>query len=52
MVDVTTLDKLQTDHVVTLCLLEKYFPPSLFDIIVHLTVHLVNKVRLYGPVYF
>ena len=51
VVDVTTLDKLQADHVVTLCLLEKCFPPSFFDNMVYLTVHLVNEVRLCGPVY-
>ncbi|VVA39970.1 PREDICTED: transposon, partial [Prunus dulcis] len=38
--------------VVTLCLLEKYFPPSFFDIMVHLVVDLVREVRLCGPVYF
>ncbi|CAL2255592.1 unnamed protein product [Prunus armeniaca] len=31
-VDVSKLDKLGEDVVVTLCLLEKYFPPSFFDI--------------------
>ncbi|XP_038698507.1 uncharacterized protein LOC119996072 [Tripterygium wilfordii] len=51
VVDVSVLDKLETDIVVTLCLLKKCFPPSFFDIMVHLTVHLVNKVRLCGPVY-
>ncbi|KAI5353395.1 hypothetical protein L3X38_006288 [Prunus dulcis] len=45
-------DKLEEDVVVTLCLLEKYFPPSFFDIMVHLVVHLVREVRLCGPVYF
>ncbi|VVA40801.1 PREDICTED: transposase, partial [Prunus dulcis] len=29
-----------------------YFPPSFFDIMVHLVVHLVREVRLCGPVYF
>ncbi|KAI5324033.1 hypothetical protein L3X38_033106 [Prunus dulcis] len=51
-VDVSKLDKLEEDVVVTLCLLEKYFPPSLFDIMVHLVVHLFREVRLCGPVYF
>ncbi|CAL2237917.1 unnamed protein product [Prunus armeniaca] len=50
-VDVSKLDKLEEDVVVTLCLLEKYFPPSFFDIMVHLVVHLVREVRLCGPVY-
>ncbi|CAL2229710.1 unnamed protein product [Prunus armeniaca] len=38
--DVSKLDKLEEDVVVTLCLLEKYFPSSFFDIMVHLVVHL------------
>ena len=48
VVDVPSLDEI----VVTLCLFEKYFPLSFFDIMVHLTVHLVREVRLCGPVYF
>jgi len=28
-----------------------FFPPSLFDIMVHLVVHLVREIRLCGPVY-
>ena len=51
VVDVSRLNDLQQDIVVTLCLLEKYFPPSIFDIMLHLTVHLVREVRLCGPVY-
>ena len=35
----------------TLCLMEKNYPPSFFDIMVHLTVHLVREVQLCGPVY-
>ena len=51
VVDVTKLRSLQDDIVVTLCLLEQYFPPSFFDIMVHLVVHLVREVKLGGPVY-
>lgn len=36
----------------TLCLLEKFFPPSFFDIMVHLTVHLTRQVKLCGPICF
>ena len=50
-VDVSTLDELQNQLIVTLCFLEKYFPPSFFDIMIHLTVHLVREVRLCGLVY-
>ncbi|KAL6337725.1 hypothetical protein AAG906_037319 [Vitis piasezkii] len=51
VVDVSRLNDIQQDIVVTLCLLEKYFPPSIFDIMLHLIVHLVREVRLCGPVY-
>nr|GEZ37618.1 hypothetical protein [Tanacetum cinerariifolium] len=37
------LDKLQLELVVTLCLLNKFFPPSFFDIMIHLTVHLAGE---------
>lgn len=51
VVDNSRLDALQNEIVMTLCLFEKYFPPSFFDIMVHLTVHLVREVKLGGPVY-
>ncbi|GKA52609.1 putative transposase-associated domain-containing protein [Tanacetum coccineum] len=38
------LDKMQAELVVTLCLLEKFFPLSFFDIMIHLTVHLTKKL--------
>ena len=37
---------------ITLCKLEKIFPPSFFTVMVHLVVHLVEEVRLGGPVAF
>lgn len=46
------LPTLQSQIVLTLCVLEKYFPPSFFDIMVHLTVHLVREVQLCGPIHF
>ncbi|HET7732936.1 MAG TPA: DUF4218 domain-containing protein [Paludibacter sp.] len=46
------LDKMQAELCVTLCLLEKFFPPSFFDIMVHLTVHLTREVKLCGPICF
>ncbi|KAK9062153.1 hypothetical protein SSX86_019339 [Deinandra increscens subsp. villosa] len=52
VVDVSKLSKLQSNIVSTLCLLEKYFPPSFFDVMIHLMVHLVREVRLCGPVHF
>lgn len=46
------LDNMQAELVVTLCLLEKFFPPSFFDIMIHLTVHLTREVKLCGPICF
>lgn len=36
----------------TLCKLEKIFPPSFFTVMVHLVIHLTREVRLGGPVAF
>lgn len=51
-IKVHELEKLQEELCVTLCLLEKYFPPSFFDVMVHLTVHLTREVKLCGPICF
>ncbi|XP_074307835.1 uncharacterized protein LOC141642788 [Silene latifolia] len=45
------LDHLQTEIVQILCEFEKIFLPSFFDIMVHLPIHLVDEVRLGGPVH-
>ncbi|GKB97001.1 putative reverse transcriptase domain-containing protein, partial [Tanacetum coccineum] len=42
------LDKMQAELVVTLCLLEKFFPPSFFDIMVHLPCTLTRRNRPEG----
>ncbi|GJR05846.1 reverse transcriptase domain-containing protein [Tanacetum coccineum] len=39
---------MQEELVVTLCLLEKFFPPSFFDIMIHLTVHLTREVATHS----
>jgi Domain of unknown function (DUF4218) len=51
VLDPITLGELQSDIVVTLCELEMYFSVSFFDIMVHLTVHLVREIRLCGPIF-
>ena len=51
VIDVRTLDELEKNLVEALCLLEKCFPRSFFDIMVYLTIHLVSEVRQCGPVY-
>jgi Domain of unknown function (DUF4218) len=51
VLDPVTLGELQSDIVVTLCELEIYFSVSFFDIMIHLTVHLVREIRLRGPMF-
>ncbi|XP_035546633.1 uncharacterized protein LOC118348663 [Juglans regia] len=50
--DVNCLTQFQTDVVTILCKLEMIFPPSFFDVMVHLTVHLSREARLGGPVQY
>ena len=45
-------DDLKNEASIVLCQLEIYFPPSFFNIMVHLIVHLVRKIRMCGPVFF
>lgn len=52
VIDVDKLKKMQADLIVTVCDLEKFFPPSFFDIMIHLSVHLVREVELCGPIFF
>jgi hypothetical protein len=42
---------LERRHFETLCLLEATFPPSFFDLMLHLTVHLVREIWFLGPSY-
>ena len=51
IIDPQGLDALQGEVVTTLCHLEMYFPPSFFDIMVHLIVHLVREIKICGPVF-
>lgn len=46
------LEYLEDRFVVTLCQLEKIFPPSFFDIMEHLAVHLAEEALIAGPVQF
>ncbi|XP_021768464.1 uncharacterized protein LOC110732769 [Chenopodium quinoa] len=44
------LDDLQADIIETMCRFEMYFPPSFFDVMPHLVIHLVREIKLFGPV--
>ena len=46
------LEYIQDRIVVSLCHLEKIFPPAFFDIMEHLPVHLAEEALIAGPVQF
>jgi len=50
-IDPNSLDELENKTIIILCQLEIYFPLSFFNIMVHLFVHLVRKIRICGPVF-
>ena len=52
MIDVNRLQSIQDELVTTLCLLEMYFLPAFFDVMVHLIGHRVREVKLCGHVWF
>ncbi|XP_065860184.1 uncharacterized protein [Euphorbia lathyris] len=46
------LERLELQIPITLCKLEKIFPPAFFDVMVHLAVHLATEAKLGGPVQY
>ncbi|KAG8473030.1 hypothetical protein CXB51_034950 [Gossypium anomalum] len=51
VLNVEELEKVQDRAALTLCNLEKIFPPSFFTIMVHLVIHLPHEAILGGPVF-
>nr|GEY31169.1 hypothetical protein [Tanacetum cinerariifolium] len=51
VIDPESLDSWQKDIILTLCELEIYFPPSFFDIMVHLVSHIVVEIKACGLVF-
>jgi hypothetical protein len=45
------LTKLQDDLILTMCNLETIFPPSFFDLMPHLLVHIVHEMKYMGHVF-
>ena len=45
-------DCLEVEIIETVNQLKRIFSPSFFDIMIHLPIHLVNEVRLGGPVQY
>ena len=52
VVDKEEIIKLELEAAEIVYKLEDYFPPSFFDIMIHLVIHLPREVRLCGPVQF
>lgn len=50
--DVKNIKKLESSVVITLCKLEKIFPPSFFDVMMHLPIHLAQEAIAGGPVQY
>ncbi|WMV20184.1 hypothetical protein MTR67_013569 [Solanum verrucosum] len=46
------LEQVEAQIPITLCKLEKVFPPSFFDVMVHLPIHLAYEAMLGGPVQY
>jgi hypothetical protein len=49
--DPASYNQLKEDVAFALCILEMHFPPSFFDVMTHLMVHIVEEVDLCGPVH-
>ncbi|XP_052107465.1 uncharacterized protein LOC127740505 [Arachis duranensis] len=52
VISIDEVVNLEAEIAETLYQLERIFPPSFFDIMVHLPIHLANEVRLGGPVQY
>ena len=48
VIDPLHLDELENEIAIILCQLEMYFPPSFFDNMLHLIVHLVREIKFCG----
>ena len=45
------MNDLREDTAITLCMIEKEFPPAFFDVMTHFLVHLVEELDICGPVH-
>jgi hypothetical protein len=51
VVDPMKLTKLQDDLILMMCNLKTIFPPSFFNLMSHLLVHIVHEMKYLGPVF-
>lgn len=49
---VDELEQIESQIAMTLCKLEMNFPPSFFDVMVHLPIHLALEAKIAGPVQY
>lgn len=52
VLQIEELERLEKQIAMTLCNLEKIFPPSFFTVMVHLVVHLATEAKIAGPVHY
>nr|GEV17368.1 hypothetical protein [Tanacetum cinerariifolium] len=51
VIDPELLDQWQRDIILTIYKLKMYFPPSLFDVMVHSLSHIVREIKTCGPTF-
>ncbi|XP_059668758.1 uncharacterized protein LOC132313832 [Cornus florida] len=52
VIDRNSMERQENEIAETLCMLERFFPPYFFDIMIHLTIHIAREARICGPVQF
>ena len=52
VLNVDELRALEKKIAVTLCELEKIFPPSFFIVMVHVVMHLASEAKVAGPIHY
>jgi hypothetical protein len=50
-VDPSELTNLFEETAITICMFKKVFPPSFFDVMSHLPIHLIQQLDICGPVH-
>lgn len=50
--EVKNFEQLESRIALTLCKLERIFPPAFFDVMVHLPIHLASEAKVAGPVHY
>ncbi|XP_019260528.1 PREDICTED: uncharacterized protein LOC109238508 [Nicotiana attenuata] len=51
-IQIDDLKQIEAQIPIMLCKLEKVFPPSFFDVMVHLPIHLASEAKIAGPIHY